>query len=70
MDYEFVRGKPILKNENGSIIARKEGYNYYLLATEKFSRHFVSRRWKMFTSSFSISFFSNVNFIVIHTVIY
>ena len=39
MDFDFVRGKEITKNEDGPLITSKEGYNCYVSITHKFSRH-------------------------------
>ena len=39
MDYGFVRGKEVIKNEDGPLITSKEGYNCYLLVADEHSRH-------------------------------
>ena len=39
MDYGFVRSKHTTKSEDGPLTTSKEGYNYYLLITDKHSCH-------------------------------
>ena len=39
MDYGFVRGKKVIKSEDGPLVTSKEGFNCYLLIADEFSRH-------------------------------
>ena len=39
VDYGFVRGKEVIKNGDGPVITSKEGYNYYVLVVDEYSRH-------------------------------
>ena len=50
MDYGFVGGAKIIKNENGSLITSKEGYNVYFSIADEFSRHL----WKFLIANKSL----------------
>ena len=39
LDYGFVRGDTIFKNEDGALLTSKDGYNCYLLIVDKYSRY-------------------------------
>ena len=39
MDYGFVRGNDTIKSEDGLLITSKDGYNYYLMIINKYSRY-------------------------------
>ena len=39
MDFGFVRGETMYKNEDGTLLASKGGFNCYLIIADEFSRH-------------------------------
>ena len=41
MDYDFVRGEVVIKQEDGPLITSKEGYDCYLIIVDEYSCHIL-----------------------------